>query len=73
MTTQELERQAKEIMAYQTCAELLDIWEMTTENSDPTIPTIRGWLMDEFESRNPEGFEKWLNESAEDNELRYYI
>lgn len=30
---------------------LLDLWEMTTTNSDHNIPAVRGWLMDEIERR----------------------
>lgn len=40
---------------------LLDLWEMTTTNSDHNIPAVRGWLMDEIERRFPEAFEKWLD------------
>lgn len=36
---------------------LLDLWEMTTTNSDHNIPAVRGWLMDEIERRFPEAFE----------------
>ena len=39
---------------------LLDLWEMTTTNSDHNIPAVRGWLMDEIERRFPEAFEKWM-------------
>lgn len=52
---------------------LLDLWEMTTTNSDHNIPAVRGWLMDEIERRFPEAFEKWLDGDAEDSELRKYI
>lgn len=37
---------------------LLDLWEMTTTNSDHNIPAVRGWLMDEIEKR-VEIIEKW--------------
>lgn len=40
---------------------LLDLWEMTTTNSDHNIPAVRGWLMDEIKRRFPEAFEKWLD------------
>ena len=52
---------------------LLDLWEMTTTNSDRNIPAVRGWLMDEIERRFPEAFEKWLDSDAEDSALRKFI
>lgn len=53
---------------------LLDLWELTTEIQDPYISTVRSWLMDELEGRNPEGFECWLDSSeCADDKLRNYI
>jgi hypothetical protein len=52
---------------------LLELWETTTTNNDPHISIVRGWLLDEFEERNQEGFEKWLDTDAEDETLRKYI
>lgn len=68
-----LEKQARDMIAAQTTTDLFDEWELTINSNDPQIPTIRGWLMDEFEKRNPEGFEKWLDGNALDEELRYYV
>ena len=52
---------------------LLELWELTEYVTSKELPTVRGWLMDEIESRNPEGFTHWLDESCEDSELRNYI
>lgn len=71
MTT--AEQKAREMLSNATLADLLDEWELTTENKDPNIYIVRGWLMDEIESRNPEAFEKWLDRDAEDKELRDYM
>ena len=54
-------------------AQLLDLWELTTSNPNEYIPVVRGWLMDELESRHPEAFDKWLDGDAEDADLRKYI
>lgn len=54
-------------------AQLLDLWELTTSNPNEYIPVVRGWLMDELESRHPEAFDKWLDGDAEDVDLRKYI
>lgn len=52
---------------------LLELWEETENNNDENIPTVRGWLMEVIEERNAEAFEKWLEEDAEDRNLRKYI
>lgn len=72
MTKQE--KQAREMLSNSTLGDLLDEWELTTNISDPEIATVRGWLMDELESRNPEAFDKWLDQDEpEDSQLREYM
>ena len=67
------EQKARELISKQTTEELLAQWELTNIVNDENIPTVRGWLMDELEKRNPEAFEKWLDDYAEDDELRKYM
>lgn len=68
------EKKAREMIANSQLADLLDEWEMTTNINDETISMIRGWLMDEFESRNPEAFNEWLDsEEPKDEDLREYM
>lgn len=72
MTKQE--KEAREMLANATLGDLLDEWELTTNVNDSEIATVRGWLMDELESRNPEAFNKWLDQDApEDNQLREFM
>ena len=55
---------------------LVDLWEATEAAPlTPEMPTVRGWLMDELERRNPEGFNAWLEHepALEDKDLRKYI
>lgn len=55
---------------------LLDIWETTDalDANNPEVPIVRGWLLDEIERRNPEGFDAWLEQDApEDTDLRRFI
>ena len=52
------EQKAREMISNLTLAELLDEWELTSKIDNPEIYTVRGWLMDEIESRNPEAFDK---------------
>ena len=54
--------------------QLLSLWESTTDNNDPNIYTIRGWLMDELARRYPAAFDAWLDlDDPEDHLLRQYI
>lgn len=64
----------KELLKSKTMEELLELWEMTIPMSGTKTAVVRGWLMDEIESRNPKAFDEWL-ESAKcaDEELRNYM
>lgn len=54
--------------------QLLELWEETTTNNSPCIPTVRDWLMDELEKREPDRFNKWLDADApEDDDLRRFM
>ena len=68
-----MEEKAREMLSNATLADLLDEWELTSKIDSPEIYTVRGWLMDEIESRNPEAFNKWLDSDAEDETLREYM
>ena len=67
------EKAAREILANSTLGDLLDEWELTSTVNDPEVYTVRGWLMDEFERRNPEAFNEWLDGDAEDETLKDYM
>lgn len=67
------EKKAKELISKQTLDNLLTQWELTSVINDKNIPTVRGWLMDELEKRNPEGFNNWLDSDTEDDKLREYM
>ena len=46
--------------------QLLELWELTESmERSPELPVVRGWLMDELEARDPEGFDAWMD--SEDN------
>lgn len=64
----------KEILENATLDDLLDEWELTSKIRTPEIATVRGWLMDELEKRNPEGFNAWLDQDEpEDNDLKWFM
>ena len=55
-------------------SQLLDLWEQTETNNDKNIYDVRGWLMDEIKSRNPAGFDAWIDQEApEDKQLREFV
>lgn len=60
-------------LAAMTTEKLLELWEQTETMNDENIPTVRGWIMDEIEKRNPAAFDAWLEGDAEDASLRKYI
>lgn len=69
------EKQAREMIENLTLPELFDEWDLTTKaKPTPELATVRGWMMDEFEKRNPEGFNAWVDcEWPEDSDARKYI
>ena len=63
-----------EMLKKMSLEKLVELFELTTDNNDINIPTVRGWLMDEISNRNHKGFEDWLDsEYAFDHELRNYV
>ncbi len=68
------EMMALEMLKNSSLAKLLDLWELTTAQKGPQVPTVRGWLMDEIERRNPDGFDAWMDQdAAEDQDLRRFV
>lgn len=68
------EKQARELLSNATLADLLEEWELTSNIRTPEIAMVRGWLMDELESRNPEAFNAWLDQDEpEDTDLKWFM
>lgn len=68
------EMMAREALKNSSLAKLLDLWELTTALQGPQVPTVRGWLMDEIERRNPEGFDAWMDLAiSKDQDLRRFV
>jgi hypothetical protein len=44
--------------------ELMDAWALTDYQDGPDVPTVRGWIMDELERRNPAAFARWIDEDG---------
>ena len=74
MNRTEINNKVKDILKGKTMNELLELWAMTAKGHSKEIFTVRGWLMDEFYRRNPEGFDAWIDSLSPDDEtLKDYI
>ena len=62
-----------EILKDRTMEQLFDLWDMTEVVKDKDIPTVRGWIMDEFERRCPEGFDAWMDSDDYDAHPKQFI
>lgn len=62
-----------EILENATLAELIDELELTSGIRTEEVAMVRDWIMDEIERRVPEAFNKWIDDMADDSELKYYI
>ena len=49
--------------------DLITDFILTDSITDPDIFTVRGWIMDELEFRNPEAFSRWLENYNADEDL----
>ena len=69
-----MKNKAMELLRTRTLEELVADFEATTNNNDKNIYTVRGWLMDAIQERNPEGFDKFLDcDNCEDDQLKLYV
>ena len=63
-----------EVLKTKTTNELIALFILTGKMNNEHIPTVRGWIMDELEARNPAAFEAWLDsEYCEDEALYEYF
>ena len=66
------ESKARNLIANLTTEKLIEQFELTELVSDENISTVRGWLMDELEKRNPEAFDKWI-EAYTESPREFYL
>lgn len=59
-TTNTAAAKAQAMIKAKTTRQLIDTFVLTGAVNDPHIYMVRGWIMDELESRNKEAFEEWL-------------
>lgn len=70
MTGQEM--RARALLKERKLKDLIELFEMTEIINDPQIPTVRGWIMDELEERNPAAFDAWL-EGYFDSPRKFFL
>ena len=63
MTTAEMK--ARQMISKRTTEQLVNDFELTDNINDVNISSVRGWIMDELESRDSEVFEKWIDAYAD--------
>lgn len=71
MTNAEIKARAR--LANRTTEQLILDWELTDAlPMTPELPTVRGWLMDEFKRRDAEAYEAWSEDEDLDASPRKY-
>jgi len=61
------------ILKKRTTCELIEDFVFTNKIDSPNVFTVRGWIMDELEHRNPEAFTAWLDFNGTDSSLHYFF
>jgi hypothetical protein len=68
----EQEKTARRTLSRCTVSQLAKLWEETNNNTtSKDIWTVRGWIMDALQAKNPQAFDKWID-SDSDSPLQYY-
>ena len=61
MTREQVDKKARAAMATRTMEQLLLSWDLTEAMAlSQEVSTTRGWLMEEFERRDPAAFDRWM-------------
>ena len=65
---------AKNLISARSTYDLIFDFIFTGRCKDPNVPTVRGWIMDELEQRNPEAFNAWMDQlNPTDESLLLYF
>ena len=52
---------------------LIELWELSDKRNEPEVPTVRGWIMDAMELKNPKAFENWMTGDASMPARSYFL
>lgn len=62
MTKEQADEKARAALATRTMAQLLNDWDVTERLPiTPELAMVRGWIMEEFERRDPAAFDCWMD------------
>lgn len=65
---------ARTMIANRSTENLINDFILTGTLNDKNAPTVRGWIMDELESRNPDAYDAWLDQDdPTDESLKIYF
>ena len=64
---------AATILKARNTKDLIDDFVFTSKLNNSNVPTVRGWIMDELERRNPEAFAKWIDFNGTDWSPHYFF
>ena len=68
------QKTAQTMLATRTMNELLTCWALTeVAEMTPELATVRGWLLDEFKRRDPEAYERWMDDILDDAQPDAYF
>ena len=73
MTSTSTPTKAQEILRKRSTKELIRDFLATNLINDPDIYTVRGWIMDELERRDPEAYAAWIDGPGRDEDLEQYF
>jgi hypothetical protein len=66
------ETKARALIAAQSTTKLIEQFELTELVNDSSVYTVRGWLMDELQKRDPAAFDRWI-ESEDESPRAHFI
>jgi hypothetical protein len=65
---------ARTMIANRSTENLINDFILTGTMNDQNVPTVRGWIMDELESRNQDAFAAWMDQDdPTDESLKTYF
>lgn len=68
------ESKARAMIAELKIQDIIEQFELTEKMAvNEEVARVRGWLMDELESRNPEAFDNWLDYGYDESPRAYFI
>ena len=72
MKMTEQEQKAKRTLRRCSIKQLAALWAETNKNTyEKEVFTVRGWIMEVLEAKNPVAFDKWI-EGDSDDLLKYF-